>query len=203
MRGYYFITDGALSLGGIEHDAAEAVRAGVGCLQYRSKDASTRTMLEQAGRLKAICSGTGTRLIINDRLDIALAVGADGVHLGQDDMPYAVARGMLGPGRIIGITVHTLAEAVAAERLGADYLGVSPIFATATKADAGRPCGLAGLRSIRRECRIPLVAIGGIDLSSVRAVVDAGADMISAISAVVTRPDVAATIGKFHKEFEP
>ncbi len=201
MRGYYFITDPGLSAAGLKRDVEMAVACSVGIIQYRNKEAAIRTLYDEALLVKNICMGTSTRLIINDRIDIALAVGADGVHIGQDDMPYHVARRLLGKDKIIGMTVHTLEEAKAAQALGADYLGVSPIFPTATKLDAGKPYGVEGLRAIRHACSTPIVAIGGIDLSNIRLVIEAGADMACAISAVVTKSDMTAEILKFQKEF--
>jgi thiamine-phosphate pyrophosphorylase len=200
MRGYYFITDAAFSAAGILSDAEKAISSGVKIIQYRNKDAKTRDLYHEAHLLKMMCGST-SRLIINDRIDIALAVDADGVHIGQDDMPYHEARRLLGKDKIIGMTIHTVREAVDAEHIGADYLGVSPIFSTATKSDAGMPCGVETLRAIREACKIPIVAIGGIDLSNTRAVIEAGADMVCAISAVVTKPEVAAEIQNFQKEF--
>jgi thiamine-phosphate pyrophosphorylase len=201
MRGYYFITDHYLSEAGLESDVTKAVRAGVELIQYRNKDADTLTLYTEARLIRDLCAHGATRLIINDRIDIALAVDAHGVHLGQEDMPYGQARRLLGKDKIIGVTVHTIAEAVEAERMGADYLGVSPVFATSTKLDAGRPCGVEGLKAIRKACRIPIVAIGGIELANIAAVIKAGADMVCAISAVVTRPNVTAEIRKIQKEF--
>jgi thiamine-phosphate pyrophosphorylase len=201
MKGYYFITDEALSAAGIMCDVEKAVAAGVAVVQYRNKTADTRRMYDEARGIRDRCAGTGTRLIINDRIDIALAVNADGVHIGNEDMPYGEARRILGSGKIIGVTVHDVAEAVAAERAGADYLGVSPIYATGTKADAGAPCGIAMLAAIRRACAVPLVAIGGIDLSRVDECIAAGADMVCAISAVVTKADVTGEILRFQRKF--
>jgi len=201
LRGYYFITDPTLSAAGMASDVRQAVAAGARVVQHRHKGVDTRRLYEEARCMQALCSGSATRLIINDRVDIALAVDADGVHLGQEDLPYAEARRLLGQSKIIGITVHTIEEAVAAEYLGADYLGVSPIFSTSTKPNAGKPCGAEGLRSIRNVCRLPIVAIGGIHLSNVGAVIEAGADMVCAIAAVVTRPEVATEIQAFQKEF--
>ncbi len=201
MKGYYFITDAALSAAGIMNDAEKAVAAGVEVVQYRNKTADTRRLYDEARRLREICAGSGARLIINDRIDIALAVEADGVHIGNEDLPYGEARRLLGAGKVIGVTVHDVAEAEAAERAGADYLGVSPIYTTGTKADAGAPCGTEVLAAIRRACRVPLVAIGGIDLSNTDDVIRAGADMVCAISAVVTRADVSAEILKFQRKF--
>jgi thiamine-phosphate pyrophosphorylase len=201
MKGYYFITDESLSAAGVMSDARQAVTAGAEIIQYRNKTADTRRLYEEARRIRGICAGTRSRLIINDRIDIALAVGADGVHIGQEDLPYAESRRLLGGDAIIGVTVHTVAEAKEAEATGADYLGVSPVFATGTKSDAGAPCGVETLAAIRRACSVPVVAIGGIDLSNADECIAAGADMLCAISAVVTRPDVAAEILKFQRKY--
>lgn len=201
MRGYYFITDAGLSLAGNLSDVRAAAAAGVTVVQYRNKSNITRDMYEEALLLKSACGGK-TKFIINDRIDIALAVDADGVHVGQEDMPYDRARHLLGPDKIIGVTVHDLDEALEAEARGADYLGLSPIFATGTKDDAGAPCGTAVIAELKKHCRVPVVAIGGIGLSNVDEVVAAGADMVCAISAVVTKPDVAAAILEFQRRYE-
>jgi thiamine-phosphate pyrophosphorylase len=201
MKGYYFITDEGLSAAGVMSDVRQAVKAGAEIVQYRNKTADTRRLYEEAREIRGFCAGTRTKLIINDRVDIALAVGADGVHIGQEDLPYDETRRLLGSGAIIGVTVHDTAEAVAAEKAGADYLGVSPVFATGTKSDAGAPCGTETLAAIRRACSVPVVAIGGIDLSNADECIAAGADMVCAISAVVTRPDVAAEILKFQRMY--
>lgn len=199
MRGYYFITDTGLSREGNGSDVKNALAAGVGIVQYRAKEVSTRLMLAEALELKELCQGA--IFLVNDRVDVALAVDADGVHLGQDDLPYETARRLLGPGKIIGITVSSLTEALTAARQGADYLGVSPIFFTRTKLDAGTPTGLALLREIRNAVDLPLAAIGGITLTNAAEVVAAGADMICAISQVVTHPDVCVAVKKFQKLF--
>ena len=201
MKGYYLVADSSCSIAGIMSDVKMAVAAGVRLIQYRNKTAGTRTLYNEAALLKKICAGSRSRLIVNDRVDIAMAVDADGVHIGQEDMPYHHARRLLGKNKILGVTVHDAEEATLAEQWGASYLGVSPIFKTATKPDAGRPCGLGTLEVIRRVCRIPIVAIGGIDLFNVRQVKEAGADMVCAISSVVTKQDVLAEIKKFQKEF--
>ncbi len=201
MRGYYFITDSGLSLAGNLSDVRSAVSAGVSIVQYREKSGDTGALYKEALRLAEICRGTATKFIVNDRIDIALAVDADGVHLGQSDMPYDIARRILGPDKIIGITVHSVDEAVKAEREGADYLGVSPIFSTSTKKDAGIPAGLTLISEIRKKSSLPLIAIGGIDLSNAPDVIAAGADMVCAISAVITKPDVAAEIRRFQSLF--
>ena len=199
MKGYYFITDAQLSRAGNLSDVKSAVAAGAAAVQYRCKDGTSAALYAEARALKEIC---GRRLfIINDRVDIALAVDAGGVHLGQDDLPLLVARTLLGPSKIIGVTVHSVEEARQAAAMGADYLGVSPVFATQTKPDAGRPAGLKLIREIRAAVKVPVVAIGGIKLANAREVVRAGADCVCAISAVVSGKDVVAEIGRFQALF--
>jgi thiamine-phosphate pyrophosphorylase len=199
FQGYYFITDASLSCAGNFSDVQSAVGAGVAAVQYRCKAAASAALYAEAAALKAVCCGP--LFIVNDRVDIALAVNADGVHLGQDDLPPQVARSLLGPRKIIGLTVHSVAEARRAGALGADYLGVSPIFATQTKPDAGPAAGIELIRQIKAAVKLPVVAIGGIHLGNAPEVVRAGADCLCAISAVITRPDVAGEIGKFQSLF--
>ncbi len=195
VSGYYFITDARLSRAGNVSDVRAAVAAGVRIIQYRDKEADLTALVAEARELRRLCRQC--LFLINDHVEVALAVGADGVHLGQEDMPYDEARRLLGPDKIIGVTVNTVDQAVQAAAQGAAYLGVSPIYATRTKVDAGAPAGLELLRQIRRRVRLPLVAIGGITLENAPAVIAAGADSLCAISAVVTQPDVAATIRAF------
>lgn len=199
MRGYYFITDASLSRAGNLYDVGCAVASGVRVVQYRRKVGTTEDLVAEARHLRELCRGT--RFLVNDRVDVALAVAAHGVHLGQEDLSYHEARKLLGPNKIIGITVHNVAEALVAEAAGADYLGVSPIFATATKADAGAPTGVKLLAEIRRRVNLPLVAIGGITLENAPLVIAAGAEAVCAISAVVTQADVRAAIEKFQGLF--
>ncbi|MHB9075622.1 MAG: thiamine phosphate synthase [Desulfobaccales bacterium] len=199
MRGYYFITDASLSRAGNLHDVGCAVAAGVRVVQYRRKVGTTEDLVAEARQLRELCRDT--QFVVNDRADVALAVAADGVHLGQEDLSCHEARKLLGPDKIIGITVHNVAEALAAEAAGADYLGVSSIFATATKADAGAPTGVKLLAEIRRRVNLPLVAIGGITLDNAPTVIAAGADGICAISAVVTQADVRVEIERFQRLF--
>jgi len=200
MKGYYFITDAKTSRAGNLNDVKNAVRANVEVVQYREKYKNTHQMYEEAVKLRAICKDI--KFLINDRIDIALAVDADGVHLGNDDLPFSVARKLLGKNRIIGVTAHNLKEAQRAEKLGADYLGVSPIFLTTTKPDAGKPAGLELIRQIKKNVSLPIVAIGGINLSNAKDVVNAGADSLCAISAVVSAADVKAEIEKFQALFK-
>jgi thiamine-phosphate pyrophosphorylase len=149
VRGYYFITAASLSRAGNLSDVAAAVAAKVRVVQYREKQGLTFDLVAEARQLRELCRHT--LFLVNDRVDVALEVGADGVHLGQEDLSCHEARNLLGPDKIIGVTVHNVAEALAAQAGGADYLGVSPIFSTATKADAGAPTGVALLNEIRRR----------------------------------------------------
>jgi len=200
IKGYYFITDAGLSKNGNIKDVQNAVDAGVSVIQYRSKFNNTEAMIEEAAALKEICKGKAL-FIINDIVGIALSVDADGVHVGQGDMPHETARKLLGKDKIIGVTVHGLKEAIIAERRGADYLGVSPIFSTTTKKDAGEACGVELIREIKKNCKIPVTAIGGIGIDNVKEVIAAGADAICAISAVVTKDDVKKEIRRFQEFF--
>jgi thiamine-phosphate pyrophosphorylase len=199
VKGYYFITDSGLSRAGNISDVQQAEACRVEVVQYRNKNAETKEMYEEALRLREICRNA--LFLINDRIDIALAVEADGVHLGQSDMPYAAARKMLGPEKTIGITVHNLAEALEAQKLGADYLGVSPIFQTATKSDAGKPAGIVLVEEIRAQVDIPLIAIGGINYYNAPEVIRTGADGVCAISAVVAKENVNEEIKRFQDLF--
>ncbi len=199
MKGYYFITDSKLSRAGNVNDVIRAVACGVGVVQYRNKNAETRKMYEEALCLREICRDTV--FLINDRVDIALAANANGVHLGQSDMPCLAARKLLGPEKIIGITVHNLSEALQAQNVGADYLGVSPIFPTATKPDAGKPSGISLIEEIRAHVDIPLIAIGGINHSNAEYVIKAGADGLCAISCVIAKENVSTEIKKFQDLF--
>ncbi|MDX9841156.1 MAG: thiamine phosphate synthase [Desulfobulbus sp.] len=185
----YLVTDRTLSL---ERSTVEVVRAairgGVSCVQLREKGCSTREFMDEARLLKALLAGTGVPLFINDRLDVALAVGADGVHLGQNDLPIVDARRLVGDRMIIGISAESVADAIRAEAEGADYIGASPVFTTPTKTDTAPPLGLAGLRAIRRAVRLPIVAIGGIDDDNAAQVLRAGADGLAVVSAIVSAP---------------
>ena len=185
----YLVTDRTLSLGRSTVEVVRAaIRGGVSCVQLREKGCSTREFMDEARLLKALLAGTGVPLFINDRLDVALAVGADGVHLGQNDLAIADARRLVGNRMIIGISAESVADAVRAEAEGADYIGASPVFTTPTKTDTASPLGLDGLRAIRRAVRLPLVAIGGIDADNAAQVLRAGADGLAVVSAIVSAP---------------
>jgi len=186
----YLITDRRLSAPrSVENVVRAALRGGITAVQLREKECATRDFVELARALKAILTPAGVPLIINDRVDIALAAGADGVHIGQSDTEYCEARRLLGPDAIIGLSVETLEQAERAASLDADYLGVGPIFVTPTKPDAAPPCGIGGLAAIRRASRHVLVAVGGIHRDNAAAVIRAGADGIAVVSAICADPD--------------
>ena len=166
-----------------------AIRGGVRVVQYRDKDASTREMVAMAAELAAVCRRMGAWFLVNDRLDVALAVDAGGVHVGQDDMPVATARRLLGPDKLLGVSVHNEAEIHQAELDGADHVSLSPIFATPTKPDHQIPLGLQGVRTLSRLARVPVIAIGGIHAGNAAEVIRAGARGICVVSAIIAAPD--------------
>jgi thiamine-phosphate pyrophosphorylase len=179
-----------------------AVQGGVTVVQLRAKTLPFREFLDLGLKAADRLAGTGVPLIINDRMDIALACGADGVHLGQEDMPLATARKILGGDRIIGISVNTAMEARAAEAGGADYVGAGPAFATATKETALPILGPEGIRSIKRAIRIPVVAIGGINGGNAAALANSGADGIAVVSAILGAPDARRATEDLRKAFK-
>ncbi len=187
----YVVTDAGLARGRSHLEIVRAAIAGsVTVVQYREKEATTRRMVEEAWELRALCREAGVPFIVNDRLDVALAVDADGVHVGQDDMPAFLARKLIGPERILGVSVSTVKEALQAEQDGADYISASPVFSTPTKPDAPQPTGLEGLRAIVATVRQPVVAIGGINASNAAQVIRAGAGGVAVVSAIVAAEDV-------------
>lgn len=190
----YLVTDdGCLQGRPLLNCVREALEGGVTLVQYRAKTASSAEMYAEALQLKALCDSFNVPLIINDRLDIAMAVGAAGVHLGQDDLPCAVARRILGEEYLIGVSAHNPAEAKAALQSGADYLGCGAVFGTATKADV-KKLGTDGLAAICREKRLPVVGIGGVTADNYREVRAAGADGAAIVSGILAQPDIRATV---------
>jgi thiamine-phosphate pyrophosphorylase len=169
--------------------AHQALIGGAACIQLREKDVSTRFFVEEAQRMKSITARFRVPLIINDRIDVALATGADGVHIGQDDMPYVQARRLMGPHAIIGLSVETWDDVLEAEALDVNYLGVSPVFETPTKTDTKGSWGFAGIARIKAYSRHKLVAIGGMNASNADEAIMAGADSIAIISAICAAAD--------------
>lgn len=191
MFDLYVVTDSGLSNGREDCDIARlAYEGGADVVQLRMKHADGKEMLEQALRIRAVADEMCRFFIVNDRVDIAMASGADGVHLGQSDMPADVARELMGDDAIIGVSVDTVEEAVIAQSMGADYLGVGSIFRTSTKPDAEQAIGLGPIMEIRDAVDIPIVAIGGINRGNIQDVIRAGADSAAVVSAVVAQDDV-------------
>ena len=187
----YVITDEAIS-NGLSHAevAKRAIDGGADVIQLRIKNCGCHELVSVGLALRALTKRTKTIFIVNDRLDVALACGADGVHVGQEDMRASVARQIAPPGFIIGVSVGTVDEADRAEQEGADYVAVSPVFSTASKDDAGPGYGLDALRKIRNTVTIPVIAIGGIGQENAQDVITAGADGVAVISAVVGSRDI-------------
>jgi len=187
----YLVTDPELSLGRPEEEIVRrAVSAGVTMVQYRDKNAPTKHMVEKTRILKGICHEKGIPLIVNDRLDVALAGGADGVHLGQDDMDLADARHILGPEFIIGVSVTTAEEVKRAESEGADYLAANGVFHTPTKPELEGSLGIEGVSALARLSSLPLVAIGGINADNAGDIVKAGAEGVAVVSFIMCAEDV-------------
>jgi len=194
ISGLYLVTDRDLCLGRpLEEVVLQCVRGGVSMVQLREKDLPTRDFVDEALRIKEILAPHNVPLIINDRLDVAMAVRAEGVHVGQEDMPYEIARELLGPEAIIGLSVENKSQVLEAEGYDADYLGVSPIFETPTKTDTRGSWGLSGLAWVRENSRHNLVAIGGLNETNIAGVVRSGADGIAVVSALCSAPDPEAT----------
>ena len=208
MKGIYLVTDQAACKGNsFESIVSDAVKGGISCVQLREKQAGTRVFLKKALNLASILKPAGVPLIINDRVDIALAAETDGVHLGQSDMPYDHARRLMGPMAIIGLSVETWEDVEKAQDLDVDYLGVSPVFSTPTKTDTKAPWGLDGLAKIKAYSRHPLVAIGGLDAFNTEKVIKAGADSIAVVSAICSAENAfdatRELVGLFEKTYIP
>lgn len=196
----YPITDARLS--GLSHaeQVARLCEGGARLVQLREKHLAPREFYVEAEAAVRVARRWGARVIVNDRADIALAVGADGVHLGQDDLPPEAARALLGADAIIGFSTHTVEQARAAARLPVDYIAIGPIFATSSKANPEAVVGLDGLRRVRAQTgALPLVAIGGLTRENARSVLDAGADAIALISGLLAGqpPEIARRTREF------
>ncbi len=181
----YLVTDRDLSLGRpLDCVVEEAVKGGVTMVQLREKNCSSLEFYQLGLRLKAILKAPGVPLIINDRLDIALAVDADGLHIGQSDLPWNVARRLLGKDKILGLSVETMQQAEESNHLDIDYIGISPVFVTPTKTDTFKPFGLEGIKAVSAISRHPNVAIGGINLENAGQIMAHGANGIAVVSAI-------------------
>ena len=186
----YLVTDPRIgSSKGLIEIVSAAIDGGVTAVQLRAKGWADRRILETASRLSGICRSQGVLFLVNDRVDIAMASGADGVHLGVDDLPVGSARDLLGSGAVIGYSPEKDADRQAAMAAGASYLGVGPVFGTATKSDAGPAIGLDGLRATVERTPIPCIGIGGIDHGNARAVLDTGAAGVAVVRSIFFADD--------------
>lgn len=186
----YLVTDRSLSQGiDIEWIVEQAIQGGVTMVQLREKQCGTREFIMLAIRLKKKLSPYHIPLIINDRLDVALAADADGLHIGQSDMPYDMARRLFGKYKIIGLSVENMEQALQANMLDVDYIGISPVFGTPTKTDTSTPFGLEGIRKVMSFTKHPTVAIGGINLLNTAEIMQAGANGIAVVSAICAAND--------------
>ncbi|EKO3454348.1 thiamine phosphate synthase [Vibrio fluvialis] len=185
----YLVTDDQQDLSTLCRVVKQAIAGGVSLVQVREKQGDVRTFIERAAAVKAVLSGSGVPLIINDRVDVALAVDADGVHLGQSDMPATLARQLLGPDKLIGLSVENEQQFEQAQSLPVDYLGLSAIFATPTKTNTVKHWGLDGLNWAMARSRLPMVAIGGLNTSNIGAVAQTGVQGIALVSAISHAPD--------------
>lgn len=189
----YLVTDEHLSRGRSTVEIVRAaIRGGVDVVQLRGKDLPIREQMAIGRALRAITREAGVLFIVNDRADLALALDADGIHVGQDDLPAELVRQIVGPDRIVGVSAATIAEAQAARAAGADYLGVGPIWGTATKRDAGEAVGPELITTLKRAVTLPMVGIGGIAAKNAAAVIAAGGDGVAVVSAIVAARDPEA-----------
>jgi thiamine-phosphate pyrophosphorylase len=189
----YLVTDPALGGGRpLGEIVARAVEGGVTLVQLRDKAADGRALLEQARALVALLTPYGVPLIVNDRVDVALAAGAAGCHVGQSDLPAAAARALLGPDALLGVSLDTVAQVPEVDPAVVDYVAHGPFAATATKADAGGAVGPAGIARVRALCALPLVAIGGLDAANLGGAIRAGADGIAVVSAIMAAANPVA-----------
>lgn len=195
LGGLCFITDRKVSGLSYEDMTHKVLLKGVQWIQFREKETSRREIYQNAIRLRRLTKDYDAVFVVNDFPDIAMCAGADGVHLGQDDLPLKEARKIIGRDRLIGISTHNLEQAAEAERDGADYIGFGPVFATLTK-DAGRPKGISMLREIRKQVHIPVVAIGGISLENIGSVLQTGVDAVALASAIL-RGDIEENAKRF------
>ena len=199
----YVVTDGRLARGRDQVEVIEAaIRGGATMVQLRDKHLAAREQYELGRRLRELTRRTGTVLIVNDRVDLALAIEADGVHLGQDDLSPDVARRLLGPDGIVGISAANTAELSLVERECADYVGTGPLASTGTKADAGAAIGPAGIAAVRALTRLPMVAIGGVTAGNAVSAIAAGADGVAVVSAVIGAEDPEAAAHAIRRAVE-
>lgn len=188
----YLVTDDQQDLATLEHVVEQGVAGGVTMVQVREKHGDVRAFIERAQRVKAILSGTGVPLIINDRVDVALAVDADGLHLGQSDMPAEIARRLIGEDKILGLSIENEQQLKEAEHFPIDYIGLSAIFATPTKTNTKKHWGVEGLKSALETTKLPIVGIGGINESNISELMATGVHGLALVSAICQADDPKA-----------
>lgn len=199
----YLVTDPTLSNGRTELEVARAAASGgIRLIQYRDKLAGKKLYLEKARALAALCRELGIDLLLNDHVDIAALVDCAGIHLGQEDLPTAEAKSLLGPAKIVGRSTHDPAQAAAAIREGADYINIGPVFATNTKATPVRPVGLDMVREIARISTVPVTTMGGIGMDNAADVVRAGADRVAVVTAITQASDISEAARKLVQRVE-
>ncbi len=202
LSGLYVILDPAISADRTLLDVLTAsAKGGAKLFQYRNKTASMKVAYSEALALRKIAHELGALFIVNDRCDLALAVDADGVHLGQGDLPVQLARNVMGPNKLIGLSTHNAGQVAAAATVGPDYLGFGPIFTPGSKLDHDPVVGIEGLRAVRRLTALPIFAIGGIGLTHIEEVVRAGANGAAVISAILKAPDIQQIVSDFVSRF--
>jgi thiamine-phosphate pyrophosphorylase len=198
----YCITDQPSSRGRSDDEVARAlITGGASVLQYRAKKATAREQLATAIKLRALTHARKVPLIVNDRVDLAVACGADGVHLGQDDLPISAARLMVGEDLVVGVSTHSLEQALRAEHDGADYIGFGPIYPTQTKENNVAPVGIEALAQVLAKVKIPVVAIGGIKAQHLGALASAGAHNLAVVTAFTSADDVAGVVKQFKHQW--
>jgi len=185
----YLVTDDQQDLETLKHVVKEAVAGGVTMVQVREKSGDIQSFIDRAQAIKTILKGTNVALIINDRVDVALAVDADGVHLGQSDMPAELARQLIGPNKLLGLSIENEHQLLEANALSLDYIGLSAIFATPTKTDTKKQWGIAGLANALTKTNFPVVAIGGINQSNLDDIIKTGVDGVALVSAICHADD--------------
>jgi len=188
----YLITDSGLSVFGVLETVRMALAGGATMVQLRDPDAKTRPLVEEARAILALTREAGVPFLVNDRVDVALAVGADGVHVGQSDMLVKDVRALIGPEPIVGLSITSEADLAGSDFTGVDYLGVGPVFATSTKPDAAPPISAGGLEAIAAQTTIPIVAIGGLHAGNAADAITAGASGVAVVSAICAAPDPEA-----------
>ncbi len=196
----YVITDEEISKKRHEEVAKEAIEGGARFIQLRDKKSSTRRILEAGWRIREITRQAGAVLIINDRVDIALALDAEGVHLGEEDLPVQEARKIMGIGKIIGASSHSIEEALKKQEEGADYVSLGPIFSTSTKKNLPPPLGVEIIREAKKKLRIPLVAIGGIREENIEEILEAGSDGVAMISELLKGESIRDKVKKLREK---